>query len=573
MKTRQVFPRSMVAHLWANRSQESAREPSKNFWFQNAALYSYGSHYVVGFHMPDAYRIEGARVVLLNAYRHSNTTAKHQSEARRAIRGHDVRVLDVPMLDSERIARIHDKGAALIIKDLENSARASLRDASAPRIRQETISAHVSKAARFLTDARTLAAIDAKRKDLTKEDRKKSAQALRAWPEALPVDRAGVAALNQKLNKAEHVAKAQTWIVEADRRAGSYGYNFDTCRNVDAAERYADATRAAYACAADEFKRAGLDAKARAALKQAQVWKTKADECGAVLLAEKQASAARVVALTVSELGEGVAFASAYAGAVLHAQSGKRAIRLEWWHRNKDEQGAQALSDDLVIHARDVLLSCKVEDETREAFESALVSAEIELSTRELSQVLQSVREVLARQSEALSEGAHTARAVSFAVNNARQRLQNALDSRVCEDLQTQAAQVLAEIKKVQARAGEMIENEERAKREAWRTCDVSYFRFTLADGSAALRLSRDGANIETSQGAFVPVSVAPFVWRASLQCRANNAAHVFADDAPRLGHFTMSRIECDGSIVVGCHVIGFDELQRMADALGFENN
>lgn len=48
-RNRQVWPREQVAHLWANASQDSARDPSGNMFFNGPALYSYGSHYVIGY--------------------------------------------------------------------------------------------------------------------------------------------------------------------------------------------------------------------------------------------------------------------------------------------------------------------------------------------------------------------------------------------------------------------------------------------------------------------------------------------------------------------------------------------
>ena len=63
-----VFKPDMVAHLWANRSLDHARVAHGNFWFTGPALYSYGNHYVVGFHMPKAYDRDGAAVVIDRAY-------------------------------------------------------------------------------------------------------------------------------------------------------------------------------------------------------------------------------------------------------------------------------------------------------------------------------------------------------------------------------------------------------------------------------------------------------------------------------------------------------------------------
>ena len=47
MRTRNVHPSDMVAHLWAHKSQDFARNPCHNFYFHGDTIYSYGSHFPV----------------------------------------------------------------------------------------------------------------------------------------------------------------------------------------------------------------------------------------------------------------------------------------------------------------------------------------------------------------------------------------------------------------------------------------------------------------------------------------------------------------------------------------------
>lgn len=65
---------SEVFHLWAHRSQDSARYAKGNVYFEGAALYSYGSHYLCGFMIGDS-------VAFLNSDSYSATTSKHQRMA------------------------------------------------------------------------------------------------------------------------------------------------------------------------------------------------------------------------------------------------------------------------------------------------------------------------------------------------------------------------------------------------------------------------------------------------------------------------------------------------------------
>lgn len=67
-----------VCHLWASGNKESAK--GFNIYFEGRELYSYGSHYLLGFRL-------SAATFLLNAQKYSVSTSKHQSYASRATHG------------------------------------------------------------------------------------------------------------------------------------------------------------------------------------------------------------------------------------------------------------------------------------------------------------------------------------------------------------------------------------------------------------------------------------------------------------------------------------------------------
>lgn len=80
------YANEMVAHIWAqNKPDEAGKSNNGQFYFEGRELYSYGSHFLVGFIMPDG-------TALLNPDRYSNTTNRHQSYAARAVKyaGHSV---------------------------------------------------------------------------------------------------------------------------------------------------------------------------------------------------------------------------------------------------------------------------------------------------------------------------------------------------------------------------------------------------------------------------------------------------------------------------------------------------
>jgi hypothetical protein len=67
-----VFPGREVAHVWNSQTQAEGRNNNDQLYFTGRRMYSYGSHYLAGFIMPDG-------AVILNASSYSITTSKHMS--------------------------------------------------------------------------------------------------------------------------------------------------------------------------------------------------------------------------------------------------------------------------------------------------------------------------------------------------------------------------------------------------------------------------------------------------------------------------------------------------------------
>ena len=76
MKT--VFDNGMVAHVWAQQTQAEGRSNNGNLYFRDAALFSYGAHYCIGYIMPDG-------VALLNDDSSSISTNRHRGYAWQAV--------------------------------------------------------------------------------------------------------------------------------------------------------------------------------------------------------------------------------------------------------------------------------------------------------------------------------------------------------------------------------------------------------------------------------------------------------------------------------------------------------
>lgn len=112
-----------------------------------------------------------------------------------------------------------------------------------------------------------------------------------------------------------------------------------------------------------------------------------------------------------------------------------------------------------------------------------------------------------------------------------------------------------AEERKRQAAAGKLV------YLEAWkRGEDV---RHSFYDLPIALRLHN--GDVETSHGATIPVDDAFRLWPLIQRTMRGERDY---EVGMSLGHFRLSKIRRDGSIVVGCHDIAYSEVERIARQL-----
>lgn len=90
-RKREVYDNDMVAHIWANQSQDSARNWQKNFYFTDTTIYSYGSHFPIA----DIVTHKGKKCVWFTTDSRSITTSRHMSTVRGALRGTSMPVFNV----------------------------------------------------------------------------------------------------------------------------------------------------------------------------------------------------------------------------------------------------------------------------------------------------------------------------------------------------------------------------------------------------------------------------------------------------------------------------------------------
>jgi hypothetical protein len=132
----------------------------------------------------------------------------------------------------------------------------------------------------------------------------------------------------------------------------------------------------------------------------------------------------------------------------------------------------------------------------------------------------------------------------------------------------------LAAIRKREAkRAAEKAEQTKRERAEAivrkqeliakWR---AGQYSGCLYDVPAMLRI--DGDEVVTSRGARFPVSHAKRALAFVRKIRESQKAYVRNGHTIHLGPYALDRIEPDGTVKAGCHVVSWEEIERITPLL-----
>lgn len=113
-------------------------------------------------------------------------------------------------------------------------------------------------------------------------------------------------------------------------------------------------------------------------------------------------------------------------------------------------------------------------------------------------------------------------------------------------------------------RAEQKRRREQRMRIHRFRACDptVSYI-----SGIPPMLRVRDG-NVETSLGARFPIEHAVRGLAVIRQVRESGHEYVHNGHAIHLGHYRIDRIEPNGTVHAGCHVVTWDEIKRIAPQL-----
>ena len=104
-------------------------------------------------------------------------------------------------------------------------------------------------------------------------------------------------------------------------------------------------------------------------------------------------------------------------------------------------------------------------------------------------------------------------------------------------------------------------------KAPSWQKNAVKEIITIRVDPPTMLRIKDQ--EIETSHGATIPLSHTPRLWKLIRHVMQSGTPYQRNGHTEHAGHYPIDRIEPDGTLTIGCHVITFDEIQRIANQLG----
>ena len=529
--TRTVFDNHGVAHAWAQNNRLEGRSNNSQFYFEGAALFSYGSHYLAGFILPDG-------VALLNADSYSPTTGKHVSFARQAV-SHRVTHM-VPNLTGIRDALFY-------LAATQGDPRAQ-RCPQGPETR-----------ARFKAQVRAWAV------DTLGGTRGRYAQDIN--PEALAYI-LGAFDLGRSVDKVTREAQARRDAEKAEAQAA----------------KQREAERLAHRWAAIEP--AELDSKIRAILACPY-----GEPLGDVESMGREAF--RALKWAKGRKGwirkaEAIKARRAQVREAVRLENRRREIDAR---RREARTGARALRAALkVLESNGAMggrtpwnwqrLGAAFGDMGRPFMSGGLEAERESLKGRTPPPALEGEPLERDRREKAAALGLEGVRLIlegaplPQGTREALEALRGRLDALAREALKVRGERLDA---RAQAREAARLEAE-RETREAWQRGESVRFWGRDAQGGAYLRargVERDesgrikGGTLETSQGAQVPLAHALRVFRFLKWCRVTGTPWQRNGRTIRVGMYQVDSVSPDGSFRAGCHRINWPQVEALAHALG----
>jgi hypothetical protein len=534
----------MVAHLWANRHGHDVRTSSDNLYTRGGVLHSYGSHHVIGAFMDEPKA--GPALLLWNDNTYSNTTARHSSQAWRALTGAQrLAAVRVPNLEGESL------------RDLPAVARDCLKSAVSDLVKSEKAR---QNRPHHLACAR--ASIDAARALLTYVGNEKAAAALPEIPaEADKAQAAEVVRLlgAEEFKRCATVALDRAGLALRDAlgladalRGPAMDYTPSARRLVEHAEecRRMCESAAAYLVKAGARKPVTLGRL----LKQAAALVA---EFGPAALAEELAEAR-------ARIGDHLRRARYALGDIRREQRGRTTSRRLRYSRHSLSYTVEHLP----TYARPADLASAAQlwpdEKTRTSMLADLRAvgdrAARIIAAHSLATLVKDERGTLANYQAAKAEGTH-ANAYAPDAPRLRRALEAMKRAGVCDRRGHLEREALALIEQAQAVAAERkAEAMARAAQavERWRAGEA-----VNVPGDVPVMIRIKGDTVQTSRGAVVPLDHAARLIRIAKRVAAQGGRTYAQGEGPTVGHFRVNAISADLSAVIGCHDISAEESAR----------
>jgi len=134
--------------------------------------------------------------------------------------------------------------------------------------------------------------------------------------------------------------------------------------------------------------------------------------------------------------------------------------------------------------------------------------------------------------------------------------------------IETRAAKATKDAQKARDKAQAAEAARQADKLEEWRTGANVNIYATDANGSAYLRTKGD--EVQTSQGAQVPLGHAKRAFRFVKACKEQGQAWHRNGSQVRVGLFNLDEVTPEGNIHAGCHFITWERIAECAQAGGF---
>lgn len=523
--TRTVFDTAMVAHVWAQGTQEEGRNPTRTVYFDGPRLFSYGSHFLTGYLLPDG-------AAFLNSGRYSVSTSRHQSDARHAIRGRGYLVpaclmngggwgysqrFPLPDFMESRVFNLPQyvtREGAIVDSpyDAEGNHIATGRAKPRPATGAELKAARANLLTLFLKAEETAPA----------ESIVAAFRYAGAKPEEAAKAAAKVAAAHAKRAadlKAEEAAKAKERAESWARRAAELPLS-----------TFADSVAEARADLARYNRRGAWELKAEALKGQAkELWK-----------ARKAAKARGWTRIAADLKARESILRQGAAG--LEAFSARSQARMQWGEYRKATQGgARALQAGVAGLAPFWKAARKGAESLANACQNgidgqAYMRARAALAGADLARMAAGLKELAAAFQDREEAAQREERAAALA----------------------KAATALA----------------------AWRdgAGPLPGGRLSDTEGGALIRakgIERDdsgaivGGSLETSWGASVPLAHALRAFRFLKLCRDRGQAWAANGKTLPVGHFRIESVTAEGDFKAGCHRINWPEVAALAARLG----